>query len=132
MRHPGSIAYSIGTAFSPDGSTVATACEDGSVRVWDVATSRPIGPGLRHRGRVLMVAFASDTEIRTGTPTGTVRFWNAERSPVRGHVERVQLWIQVITGFELDDDGELRALDGRLWKERRARLHELGGPPPGA
>jgi hypothetical protein len=64
---------------------------------------------------------------RNGTPDGAVRFWNAERSPVRGDVERIRLWIQVITGFELD--GELRALDGRTWKERRARLDDLGGPP---
>jgi WD40 repeat protein len=129
LRHPGPICYAVGTALSPDGSTVATACEDGTVRVWDIATSRPIGPALRHPARVLMVAFANDTEIRTGTATGTVRFWDAERTPIRGDVERIKMWVEVITGFELGDDGTLRALDGASWKERRDRLRKLGGPP---
>ncbi len=130
MRHPGPINYSVGTALSPDGSLAAGASEDGSARVWDVATARPIGPVLRHETRVRLVAFTSDTQIRTGTPTGAVRTWDPECSPLPGDVERIKAWVQVITGFELmDDDGALRALDGPRWRERRIRLVELGGPP---
>ena len=78
-----------------------------------------------------MVAFTSDTQVRTGTTAGTVRFWDAERSPIQGDVERIRFWVQVITGFELNAEGSLRALDGRRWHERRARLRELGGAPTG-
>ena len=88
----------------------------------DVAAS---GPGADARTRVALVAFANDTEIRTGTAAGTVRFWNAERSPIQGDAGRIRLWIEVITGFELDGNGSLRALDGPSWKERRGRLREL-------
>jgi len=129
MRHPGPLSWSVGTAFSPDGKTIAATCDDGSVRVWDVATSRPIGPALRLRNRVLGVSFGSDTEIRTATPDGTSFFWEAERSPIRGDVERIKLWVEVITGFELDEEGALRALDAPTWSKRRARLRSLGGAP---
>ena len=35
-------------------------CDDGSVRLWDVATARPIGPARMLRGRALAVAFSPD------------------------------------------------------------------------
>jgi WD40 repeat protein len=131
MRHRGPVWYSVATAFSPDGRTVVTGCDDWTVRVWDIATSRPIGPVLRHEAGVRMVAFPSETEIRTGTGRGVVRLWNAERSPLQGDAKRIKLWVEVITGSELDADGSLRALDGPRWRDRRGRLRKLGGPPTG-
>ncbi len=129
MRHQGPVWYATGTAFSRDGSTVVAACDDGTVRVWDVATSRPVGPALHHESGVRMAAFLSDTQVVTGTTKGVVRFWDAERWPIRGNVERVRIWVEVITGSELNEDGSFRALDGRVWQERRARLRALGGAP---
>jgi serine/threonine protein kinase/WD40 repeat protein len=37
-------------AFSPDGKTILTATEEGTVRRWDAATGQPIGAPLRHLG----------------------------------------------------------------------------------
>ena len=113
----------------PCGRAVATAADDGTVRVWDVATSRPIGPVLRHEAGMGMVAFTNDGLIRTGSLTGTVKLWDAARAPIEGNVERIRLWIQAMTGFELNAEGSLRALEGPRWRHRRARLRELGGPP---
>ncbi len=76
-----------------------------------------------------MVAFTSDRLVRTGTLTWTVRLWDAARAPIEGDVERITLWVQAMTGFELNAEGSLRELDGPRWRARRARLRELGGPP---
>ena len=44
-------------------------------------------------------------------------------------VERLTLWVQVLTGRELDAGGSARDLESATWHERRRRLQELGGPP---
>src|SRR5262249_23606794 len=38
------------------------------------------------------------------------------------------LWIQAITGMELDAEGTVRVLPAPTWSERRHRLAKLGGP----
>ncbi len=34
--------------FSPDGTRVVTACDDGTAQVWDAATGKPLAPALQH------------------------------------------------------------------------------------
>ena len=67
------------SAFSPTGRSVAVASSDGTARLWDVETGRPIGEPLAHRGRVDCLAFNPDgTIVATGSPDGTVRLWDAD------------------------------------------------------
>jgi WD40 repeat protein len=47
-------------AFSPDGATLAAACSDGVIRLWDVASGRLCLTFSGHAGNVLRVAFAPD------------------------------------------------------------------------
>jgi hypothetical protein len=65
----------------------------------------------------------------TGSAAGAIGTWAVRMSPMEGDVERIALWIQVTTGFELDANGSFVALDAQSWKERRTRLAALGGPP---
>jgi hypothetical protein len=51
------------------------------------------------------------------------------RAVVEGDVSRIVLWIQVLTGTELDQDGLFRDLDAATWQQRRQELTERGGPP---
>jgi len=60
--------------------------------------------------------------------TGSASLWPG-LVPLRGTPERLVLWVQVLTGQELDDDGVARWLDAPAWQERRRRLDDLGGPP---
>jgi hypothetical protein len=49
---------------------------------------------------------------------------------VEGSKERLRLWVQAITGSELEPEQDaIRVLDTPTWHERRRRLEELGGPP---
>ena len=129
MPHRGPIWFTTCVAFSPDGRSVVSGCGDRTARVWDVATAKPIGPRLPHESGVRMVAFLDDRTIATGTATGRVRMWNAERGPIAGDVERVRTWIETRTGMRLDEDGKTHALDVDAWRERLDRLAKLGGAP---
>jgi len=128
LRVGGPIFF-VGAGFSPDGRTVVTGCNDGTARLWDVATSKPIGPALRHDASVHVAAFTAGGQVMTGTSKATVGFWDIPTAPLVDDVGRITLWVQVATGFELDSEGALVALDAEIWKVRRARLDVLGGPP---
>jgi WD40 repeat protein len=48
-------------AFSPDGTTLALAGNQGTVRLWDVTSQQPLGPALPTPGdRILSLAFSPD------------------------------------------------------------------------
>ncbi len=66
-------------ALSPDGKRVATACEDGTARVWDLETGRPLGGPLRHKGAVRSVAYRTDgRQLVTAGDDRTARIWDAD------------------------------------------------------
>jgi len=77
------------------------------------------------------VAFGLDgrTLLTASREDKTVRVWDSP-SPVEGSKERLRLWVQAITGSELEPEQDaIRVLDTPTWRERRRRLEELGGPP---
>jgi WD40 repeat protein/tRNA A-37 threonylcarbamoyl transferase component Bud32/uncharacterized protein YbaR (Trm112 family) len=121
-------------AFSPDGQTILTGSWDGMAQLWDAATRKPLGPALKHDGWVTSAAFSPDGRtILTGSGDllrlkGEARLYDVPL-PVSGDVERIVLWVQVLTRMELEKDGTLRSLSSATWSERRARLAKLGGPP---
>ena len=116
-----------GVAISSDSRHILTGSKDATARLWDAATGQPIGPPLLHDSEVLAVAFSPDGRtVLTGSKDKTARLW-PRPAPMKGSVEQIVLWVQVITGMELTDDGAVRGLDGTTWLERRRRLEELGG-----
>jgi WD40 repeat protein len=125
FQHDGSVSA---LAFSPDGKTVLTGSWDGTARLWDAGSRRPIGPLLRHPRFVDRVAYGGDGRTIVTLAGPTARCWRAP-VPVAGDVDRVVLWVEVLTGMTLDEEDMHRWLDADAWAARRRRLAELGGPP---
>jgi len=48
---------------------------------------------------------------------------------LEGEAERIALWVQSLTGMELDSADAVRALDNSAWQARVRDLQQLGGPP---
>jgi WD40 repeat protein/serine/threonine protein kinase len=126
LKHQGGVW---GVGFSADGRTVVTGGRGGGARLWDAATGTPIGPVWPHQQVVWAVAcHPTEPLVLTGSADRTARLWQIP-DPVDGQPEQITLWLQVITGMDLDDNGKTHWLDAATWFERRRRLGELGGPP---
>ncbi len=66
--------------FSPDGSRVASASEDGSARIWDFSAPSPgrVSTLRGHIGAVNVLAFSPDgTRLVTGGDKGKILLWDA-------------------------------------------------------
>jgi WD40 repeat protein/tRNA A-37 threonylcarbamoyl transferase component Bud32 len=50
----------LAAAFSPDGRLILTGGRDGTARLWDRTTGKPVGDPLRHHAEVSAVAFSPD------------------------------------------------------------------------
>jgi WD40 repeat protein len=115
-------------AFDPDGRVLAAGGGQ-AAGLWDVTTRKPIGPPLHHPAPLLGVTFAPDgRRLLTCCGDDTARVWEVP-APVGGTPERVRLWVEVLTGWELDEARAARPLGEAGLEQRRRRLGGHGGPP---
>jgi serine/threonine protein kinase/WD40 repeat protein len=109
---------------SPDGKLALTRVVAG-LQFWDVGTGRPVGKPLGIDADA-QVNFSPDS--RSLLYPGPARLLEITQ-PLEGDPARLRLWVEVITGRELDAGGEVAELDTKAWQERYDRLQKLGGPP---
>ncbi|OWK40868.1 WD40 repeat domain-containing serine/threonine protein kinase [Fimbriiglobus ruber] len=115
-RHEPTLFPALCAAFSPDGTLVATAGEDGTARFWDAATGQPRGPVIRASGPILALAFSPDGKLLlTGADDGTARIWDAAtgqpRGPVWQHRGKVKAVAFSPDGRFVATGGEIEAID---------------------
>jgi len=115
-------------AFSPSGKLLASADGDGTLRLWNSATSRPVRAPLHASAQngVHGVAFSRDgTLLASADGDGTVRLWDAAtgRPVATLHVTSAQYGVRAVA---FSHDGKLLAIGGgdgtlRLWDAAAAR-----------
>jgi RNA polymerase sigma factor (sigma-70 family) len=82
----GHTAMNFRLCFSPDGKTLATACKDNTVRLWDVPSGKPRATLLGHTNRIRGLRFLPDGTLVTASWDGTVRFWDVTTA------RQVKIW----------------------------------------
>ncbi|MCG9126215.1 WD40 repeat domain-containing protein [Candidatus Poribacteria bacterium] len=85
-------------AISPDGTTIATGSNNGSVDLWNVTTRQLIGQYIGHTSIVSSIAFSPDnTIIATASEDKTIRIWDIHTGQsimvLTGHEE----WVTSVT-----------------------------------
>jgi WD40 repeat protein len=72
----------LATAFSPDGTRIATGGTDAAVKVWDAATGQEAITPSGQSGAVTGVAFSPDGRtLASASNDGTTRLWSAATGP---------------------------------------------------
>jgi WD40 repeat protein len=100
----------LAAAFDPEGRLVATGGFDGDVRFWDAATGFPVGPALVQSGPIPAIAFVAGTKLLAAAgKDGNLALWPVPEAR-EGSPTEVRLWVQSITGQELDETGAVRGL----------------------
>jgi WD40 repeat protein/serine/threonine protein kinase len=129
LRHPRASVKAV--AISSDGRLLLTASEDGTAQLWEARRGQPAGEALRAGAPIRAAAFSpTGRALVTGDHGGGLLLWRVP-VPLDGDGERLRLWIETAAGAELDATGALRTLRRETWNERRQRLEQLGGAPPG-
>ncbi|MGW4246028.1 WD40 repeat domain-containing serine/threonine protein kinase [Nocardia sp. NPDC004722] len=112
------------TVLSPNGTVLAAACDDKTVRLWNTRTGQPMGSPLTgHTDAVTAIAFSPDNStLATGSTDTTIRLWDlradqSKGSPLTGHNSRVEALAFSPDGTQLASGSHVEH-EVQLWRLR--------------
>jgi len=126
--HPGPVRA---VAYSPDGSTLATAGDDNTIRLWNPTTGQQAHQLTGHQGGVRAVAYSPDgSTLATAGNDGTIRLWNPttgqQTHQLTGHQRPVNAVAYSPDGTTLATAGYDNTI--RLWNPTTGQqTHQLTG-----
>ena len=129
-------AYVMTARFSPDGTVVATASGDKTVRLWDVDSGRRMLALAGHTDTVTSIDFSADGEtVASGGADGTVRLWSARTGKPTRTLRR---HIRFVRAVSFSPDGKRLASTGdshtdapdavQIWSTRTGNLEREIAP----
>ena len=124
----------ITTAFAPDGRWAVHMTSRSGSRFRDIDTGRIIGPPVPHSVAAKTLSFRADSRVLAavaGIPGRLNMVLIPIPEPVADDAERIKLWVQTLTGMELERDDAFTVLDRETWQRRRQQLEEMTNRPPG-
>jgi WD40 repeat protein/uncharacterized caspase-like protein len=126
VANPGFSSKVLFAAFSPDGNTIVTGDQDGSVRLWDAygKDEKSGQPLLGHSSNVESVAFSSDGKrVISSSTDGTIRLWDVEQNLSK----QPKNFSRYGTSMVLSPDGQTLAIGGKSGKQGTVTLLNITG-----
>lgn len=113
--------------FSPDGKTLVSGGEEGSVRFWDVTDGREIDRIEPGRGPVVSIVLTPDARSLVIGSGDSLWLWDIRGRRVRATLEADGFWTR---GVALSPDGRTVAANARTADGGQVRLYDIARDRP--